>query len=108
MKNFVRKGRVVPLTMPYDRTSGQGVLVGHIFGVVATDALNATEASVAVTGEFDVTKDSSTFSQGDLVYWDNSAKACTSTSSGNKIIGAATQAQLTGDTTVRVKLGYVI
>ncbi len=42
MKNFVQPGDVsVPLPMPYRRvTSGQGVLVGALFGVVAVDALD--------------------------------------------------------------------
>ena len=39
MKNFVQPGLSVLLPMPYDRTSGQGVLVGALFGVVAVDAL---------------------------------------------------------------------
>lgn len=104
MKNYVQKGRVVAVAMPYDRLAGQGVLVGSIFGVCANDALSGVSSSVQVRGVFDVTKDTSTFSQGDKVYWDDSAKKCSSTSTSNVVVGYATQAQLTGDATVRVSL----
>ena len=57
MKNFVQPGLSVPMPMPYDRTSGQGVLVGALFGVVAVDALTGVTAEVAVNGVFDITKE---------------------------------------------------
>ena len=55
MKNFVQPGLSVPLPMPYDRSSGQSVLVGALFGVVAVDALSGVTAEVAVNGVFDIT-----------------------------------------------------
>jgi hypothetical protein len=57
-----------------------------------------------VSGVFDLAKDASTFSQGDLVYWDDTNKVGTSTVGANLLIGSAEKAQLTGDATVRVKL----
>lgn len=104
MKNFVQDGDVVALIAPYTVTSGSGALVGFIFGVATNDTTSAAEGSFVVRGVLDVAKDTSTFSQGDKVYWDNSAKLCTSTTTSNKYIGQATQAQLTGDGTVRVRL----
>lgn len=108
MKNFVQKGRSIQLVMPYDRLSGQGVLVGASFGVCASDALSGANNEVQVRGVFDVTKDTSTFSQGDKVYWDDSAKKCSSTSTSNVVVGYAVQAQLTGDATVRIQLGHAV
>jgi hypothetical protein len=49
-------------------------------------------------------KDASVFAQGDLVYWDDTAKKATSTVSSNLLIGNAEAAQLTGDATVDVVL----
>lgn len=104
MKNFVQKGRVVTLAMPYDRLSGQGVLVGSIFGVCAYDAVSGASSEVQVSEVFDVTKDTSVFAVGDKVFWDDSAKKCSATAASNNLVGYATKAQLTGDTTVRVRL----
>lgn len=108
MKNFVQKGRSIQLVMPYDRLAGQGVLVGSIFGVCANDALSGATCSVQVSEVFDVTKDTSVFSQGDKVYWDDSAKKLSSTAASNQVVGSAVQAQLTGDATARIRLGQPV
>ncbi len=55
-------------------------------------------------GVFDLAKNAAVFAQGDLVYWDDTAKLATGTVGANLLIGMAEQAQLTGDATVRVKL----
>lgn len=107
MKNRVQKGECLDLAAPRTLTSGQGALVGSLFGVATVDVASGVTASFETRGVYDLTKDTSTFSQGDKVYWDDSAHKCTSTDTSNKLIGVATQAQLTGDSTVRVKLGYV-
>jgi hypothetical protein len=66
-----------------------------------------------VVGVFDLAKDASTFADGDIVYWDDTAHLATSTSTNNMPIGVAellspdgTSALggLTGDATVRVRL----
>ena len=40
MKNYVQPGNTIPLTAPYDVASGDGLLVGSIFGVAAGNAVN--------------------------------------------------------------------
>lgn len=107
MKNFVQPGKTISLVAPYTVVSGAGLLVGSIFGVASDDAANGASVEAETVGVFDLAKDTSTFSQGDKVYWDNTAKACTSTSSGNTFRGVAMQAQLTGDATVRVRLNGI-
>lgn len=102
MKNYVQKGDVVTLAAPYDRLSGQGAQVGSVFGVAAVDVLSGVSAEFQTEGVFDITKDTSVFAQGDKVYWDDSAKKCSSTA--GYPIGSAMKAQLTGDSTVRVNL----
>lgn len=105
MKNFVHEGDVLELTAPYTVVSGAGALVGKIFGVACGDYTSGdTLCPFAVEGVFDLAKDSSTFSQGDNVYWDNSAKAATSTAGSNALIGQAEAAAATGVATVRVRL----
>jgi len=105
MKNFVQPGLSVSLPMPYDRTSGQGVLVGALFGVVAVDALSGASAEVAVNGVFDITKEAPlVIAVGARVFWDNTNKRVTTTSTGNVAIGHAVVAAASADTTARVRL----
>ena len=39
MKNYVQPGNTITLTAPYAVTSGDGLLVGAIFGVAAGTAI---------------------------------------------------------------------
>ena len=105
MKTFVQPGLSVLLPMPYDRTSGQGVLVGALFGVVAVDVLSGASAEVAVNGVFDITKEAPlVIAVGARVFWDNTNKRVTTTATGNVAIGHAVVAAASADTTARVRL----
>jgi predicted RecA/RadA family phage recombinase len=106
--NYVQEGCTVTLTAPYTVVSGAGTLVGHVFGVALGDVTSGDEGEYATEGVFDllaVTLD--TFAVGALVYWDNSGKKCTSTSTGNSLIGVALAAKINTATTVRVRLDGV-
>jgi predicted RecA/RadA family phage recombinase len=104
MKNFVHRGEVLSLTAPYDVLSGAGFKVGNIFAVASGDAVSGAAVEGQVKGVVRIVKDASVFAQGDLVYWDDTAKKATSTVSSNLLIGNAEAAQLTGDATVDVVL----
>lgn len=107
MKNYVQPGNTITLTAPYDVASGDGLLVGSIFGVAAGDAANGKTVEAALIGVFDLTKAASqAWAAGDKVYWDNTAKVATKTASGNTAIGVATEAVGGGasDTIGRVRL----
>lgn len=105
MKTFVQPGLSVPLPMPYDRTSGLGVLVGVLFGVVAVDALTGVTAEVAVNGVFDITKEAPlVIAVGARVFWDNTNKRVTTTATANVAIGHAVVAAASADTIARVRL----
>jgi predicted RecA/RadA family phage recombinase len=103
--NFVGQGDLVDLPAPYDRTTGQGALIGTLFGVATTTVLSGNTASFLVEGVVKVDKTAGqTFAAGALVYWDNTAKSVTSVSTGNTRIGAATAAALAGDAQCVVRL----
>lgn len=110
MKNFVQPGANLTLAAPYAVTSGAGALIGSIFGV-ASEALDSAETGVfVVEGVFDLAKAASqAWTVGVKVYWDNTAKNCTTTSSANTLIGVAVVAvgSGAGETTGRVRLGIV-
>src|SRR5690242_13797266 len=104
MNNYVTDGKILSVTAPYTVASGGGMKVGHIFGVAEDAYASGDTAQILIEGLVDLAKDTSTFSAGDKVYWDDTNKVATSTATSNICIGAATQAQVTGDATVRVRL----
>ena len=105
MKNFIQPGDVLTVTAPYDVDSGDGCLVGSLFGVAAYDADSAGTVDLVTEGVFDLAKTTSqAWTVGQLMYWDNSGKKVTSTSSSNKLIGVCAKAAGTNDTTGHVML----
>jgi len=109
MKNFIQPGNVVTLVAPYNLTSGQGVLVGAIFGIAANDALQGTSVEAVRDGVFvlgAVTAD--TLVTGDKVYWDNTARRITKTATNNVLVGAAAAPKSGTETSATVLLDGVI
>jgi len=104
VNNYIESGDSLALTAPYDVLSGGGFQVGVMFCVAAGDAISGAAVEGATEGVYDLAKDSSVFAQGARVYWDNSAKACTSTVGSNVVVGVAVVAALTGNASVRVRL----
>jgi predicted RecA/RadA family phage recombinase len=46
MKNFIQPGDSLTVSAPYAVTSGQGVLVGALFGIAAYDAASSTTVEI--------------------------------------------------------------
>lgn len=90
MKNFIAKGDIIEFTASADITSGDGVLLGSLFGVATGDVANGDNGSLKLTGVFDLPKAASqAWSPGDPIYWDAGNSVCTKTASTHKRIGAA-------------------
>ena len=107
MKNFVQSGVNVTLTAPYALTSGQGALVGSLFGVASTDLANGASGEFVTQGVFDLTKATGeAWTVGAKVYWDNGNRRVTTTASGNTLIGVALAVAASGATVGRVRLGW--
>ena len=107
MKNYVQPGNTITLTAPYAVASGDGLLVGSIFGVAAGTAALGEAVEAALTGVYDLKKVASqAWAAGDKVYWDNTAKEATKTTTSNTLIGVAVVAVAggAGDTIGRVRL----
>ncbi|WP_099827978.1 DUF2190 family protein [Oceaniglobus indicus] len=107
MKNYVQPGNIITLTAPYAVTSGDGLLVGSIFGIASADAALNDPVEAALTGVFDLTKvGSQAWTVGAKVYWDDTNKRTTSVATSNTLIGVATEAVAggAGDTVGRVRL----
>jgi predicted RecA/RadA family phage recombinase len=99
------EGRLPEVTAPYAVTSGQGVLVGALFGIAQTDALISTPVTIDTRGVYDITKlttDAPTV--GARLYWDNTNRRLTTTASGNTLVGVCLQAPATNAPTVVCRL----
>lgn len=105
MKNFVQTGINLTLPAPDDVVSGQGVVIGNIFGVAAIDALDGADVDVVTCGVFDLPKVSAlAIAIGDRVYWDNTAKLITKTATGNALVGVAVTTAANPSGAVQVRL----
>ena len=107
MKNYVQPGNTITLTAPYAFVSGDGLLVGSIFGVAAGSAALGETVEASLVGVFDLKKVASqAWAAGDKVYWDNTNKEATKTATANTLIGVATEAVAggAGDVIGRVRL----
>lgn len=109
MKNYVQKGNTVSVIAPYLVSSGQGVLVGALFGIAAHNAAQGAAVEIVRRDVFDVPAvTADTAAQGAKIYWDNTARKVTTTATNNTLVGCATEAKANGDTTARVLLDGVI
>ena len=91
MKDFIKPGDMMTVPAPSGgATSGNGVLVGAMFGVAATTAAESAEVEIMTTGVHALAKTSAqAWTLGAKVYWDNTNKVVTTTASGNTLIGVA-------------------
>lgn len=104
MKNYIQKGEVLTLVAPAAVSSGDGLLVGSVFAVALSDAESGADVEAQVCGVFELPKASGAVTQGAKLYWDNTAKDVTTTSTSNTLIGVAVEAAASGDATVIVRL----
>lgn len=109
MKNYVQPGKIVTVIAPADVTSGSGLLVGSLFGVCTTDAKSGEDVEVQTVGVFELPKTTSQAwaAAWAAIYWDNSTKKLTTTSSGNTKVGVNMKAQGANDAVARIRLNGV-
>src|SRR4051812_28847427 len=104
MKNYIQPGYILELAAPYAVTSGQGALIGSIFGIATKTLANAERGTFNILGVHDIAKATGAVTEGQLMYWDNTAKLATTVSTSNKVIGAATLVAQSSDATCRIRL----
>ncbi|CAA7622125.1 conserved hypothetical protein [Magnetospirillum sp. LM-5] len=109
MKNFIQNGHMITVPAPTGGlASGQGMIVGALFGIAATTASEATNVEIATTGVYDLPKAPATVvALGDRVAWDDTAKVIALPTAGLHPIGVAIIAAGNGAVTVRVRLDGV-
>jgi predicted RecA/RadA family phage recombinase len=109
MKNFIQNGHMITVLAPAGGVvSGQGVIVGGLFGIAATTAPEAANVEIATTGVYDLSKAPATvLALGDRVAWDDAAKVIAPPAAGLYPVGIAITAAGNGAFTVRVRLDGV-
>jgi len=107
MKTYVQDGDKIVAAAPRALSSGDGALVGLMFGVAESDAANGADVVLVTEGVVDINKiGSQAWTVGARVYWDNSNFRCTTVATSNTLIGVAVLAvgSGAGETTGRVRL----
>lgn len=105
MRNYVQPGEVVEVPTIDAVKSGDGVLIGSLFGVAAGDAEAGGLVRLNTLGVFDLPKAAGDdLALGDRVYWAASQNQVVKAAQGNKLIGVALAPATTGAANVRVRL----
>ena len=108
MQNKFGAGAEVVLRAPYTCKSGDGALVGALFGVTCGDVAEGDCGVFQLTGAFDLPKAALEIGQGAVVYWDNGAKVVTTEADGNTKIGACLTQVAADEAAARVRLNGVV
>lgn len=107
MKNFVSPGDSITVTATAAASSGDGVLVGSLFGIASGDAAIGDKLVLTTRGVFRMAKVSTdVLAVGSPVYWDaaNSLAVASDASGANAEIGLAVTAAGNPSGTVNVRL----
>lgn len=109
MQNYIQNGHVIIVTTPAGGiTSGEGLIVGSIFGVAAYSAAEGDMLELVTTGVYKLPKaTAAVLIVGARVAWDNTAKNINVPGAGRFPVGVATEAAGNGVTSVAVRLDGV-
>ena len=109
MKTYIQNGHVITVATPAGGiASGDGLIVGSIFGIAAYSAAEGDPLELATTGIYKLPKaTAAVLTVGARVAWDNTAKQVNAPGAGRFPIGIAAEAAGNGITSVAVRLDGV-
>jgi predicted RecA/RadA family phage recombinase len=107
--NFVQPGRHITVTAPTGGVlSGDGVLIGTLFGIAQYDAAEGAEVEILTEGVVEIGKTSAlAIGVGDRLFWDATNKVVNKTATAQVCVGVAVSAAANPSSTVKMKLGAV-
>jgi predicted RecA/RadA family phage recombinase len=107
MKNFIEEGDTLTVPAPSGGVlSGGLVIIGSLIGVAVATAAVGVAVAVKTKGVFELVKVSAqAWTIGAPIYWDAGASKTTTTSSGNTLIGYATEVAANPSSVGRVRIG---
>lgn len=104
-QSLYQNGEIMDLAAPYQRNAGEGALMGALFGVAVNTVASAAVGQFSTVGVHKLAKATGlAWTEGALLYWDNTAKNVTTTSTSNTRIGCAAAVAASGDTVGYVRL----
>jgi len=102
---YIEKGETMNYTAGADITSGQFFLLGVLVVVALKAIANGATGAVAATGVWTAPKTTGeAWTQGCQLYWNDTTKKLTTTSSGNTACGKAWAAAASADATGPAKI----
>ncbi len=106
MKTLIQPGNIITVTAPVGGvSSGDGVLIGSLFGVATYDAAEGESLEIQMTGVMSLPKLSTdNVAVGDPLYWDATNGQLTVTATDNKLVGVAVFAAGSGATSVEIRM----
>ncbi|APG48476.1 DUF2190 family protein [Phaeobacter porticola] len=108
MRNYIQPGDSITVTATAAASSGDGVLMGSLFGIASGDAAIGDNLVLTTTGVFEMPKPSTDdLAVGDDLYWDDANGLVTNDddTGSNPFIGLAVSVASNPSGTVNVKLG---
>ncbi len=104
---FVMDDESIDYVAPSPIAAGDVVVLADLVGVAKRPLATGELGTLDVEGVYDFTKvagASTAIPLGTKVYWDNSAKHVSTSSTGNAYLGKLAKAAADADTTARVRL----
>ena len=110
MQNYAHNGCNITVPAPAGGvTSGQGVLIGKLFGVALASASEDDPVVLVTEGVVDLPKASTqTHALGARLYWDASNAQLTTSGTGNEQVAIAVADAPSGSATVTAKLARAL
>lgn len=107
MKTYIQSSHTLTVTAPAGGVvSGQGVLIGTLFGIAQYDAVEGAEVEILTEGVVEVPKTSALqIDVGDRLFWDATNKVVNNTATAQVCVGVAVSAAANPSGTVRMRLG---
>ena len=103
--NYVQPGKVLNLTAPYQRNTGQPAMIGSIFGVALATVANAVAGEFQVDGVWTLAKTAAqAWTLGDKIYWNAATKLVSNVATDGPLVGVATAAAANPSSTGTVRL----
>lgn len=105
MKNYIQDGKVIDITLAATIASGAALLIGTVLGVAQKSGNVGDTVGFLTEGVFDLPYGvNAAITVGALMYWDDTAKGVTKTTTSNTKCGVAVKAAAANAATVRVRL----
>jgi predicted RecA/RadA family phage recombinase len=105
MQNYLGDGDQIEFCAPAPLVTGQGLLLGAMFGVVLASVAEGQPGILSLKGIYQLPKNASeVWTVGEGLYWDNTNMYLTVTSADNTRVGVATAVTVNPSSVGNVRL----